>query len=107
MKMITGLLERSYLPGKSNIQSMFWAFVVAFVPMAMEFAHYEQRALERAGRFVLLVAILGGADLGIWAFNRRKARTAVLYYEEQEPVVIQTLGLAGARLSARIGSISD
>jgi hypothetical protein len=92
----------SYLPGKSNIQYMFWAFVVAFVPLAMEFADYEQRALEHAGWFALLVGLLGGADLGIWAFNRRKARTAVLYYEEQEPVVIQTLGLAGARLSAPI-----
>jgi len=38
-------------------------------------------------------------DAGIWAFNRRRAQTAVLYYEEQEPVVIQTLGLAGARLT--------
>ncbi len=92
----------SYLPGKSNIQYMFWAFVVAFVPLAMAFADYEHWALEHAGWFVLLVAMLGGADLGIWAFNRRKARTAVLYYEEQEPVVIQTLGLAGARLMATL-----
>ena len=29
------------------------------------------------------------------AFDRRAARSAVLYYEEQEPVVIMTLGLSG------------
>jgi hypothetical protein len=92
----------SYLPGKSNIQYMFWAFVVVFVPIAMEFADYEQRALGHVWRYALLVAALGGVDWGLWAFNLRKARTAVLYYEELEPVVIQTLGLAGARLGAPI-----
>lgn len=90
----------SYLPGKSNIQYLFWAFVVIFVPLAAAFSHYELRALQGVARFTLLAAGLAAADAAIWSFNRRKARTAILYYEEQEPVVIQTLGLAGARLMA-------
>lgn len=36
----------SYLPGKSNIQYMFWGFVVIFFPIARMFANYEQHALH-------------------------------------------------------------
>ena len=36
----------SYLPGKTNIQYLFWAFVVIFFPVAMSLATEEMRVLE-------------------------------------------------------------
>ncbi|MGD0368107.1 MAG: hypothetical protein ABSA94_11680 [Acidobacteriaceae bacterium] len=92
----------SYLPGKSNIQYMFRAFAVVFMPIAMEFSNYEVRAIRRPGSFAVMLAILTAIALGIWAFNRRRSRSAVLYYEELEPVLITTLGLASGPLRAAI-----
>lgn len=92
----------SYLPGKSNIQYMFWAFAVIFLPIAMEFSNYEVRAIQHPGSFTVMMAILGAIAGGIWAFNRRQAQSAVLYYEELPDVVITTLGLAAGPLRAKI-----
>lgn len=83
----------SYLPGKANVQYRFWAFVVIFFPLAMTFSHYEQDILDRCWPFVRLLAILGAVAVALWAFNRRHARSAVLYYEELPPEVITTLGI--------------
>lgn len=85
----------SYLPGKTNIQYMFWAFAVVFVPIAMGLAHEEMLAFHQSRRFAALAAALASLAVGLWVWNRRTARSAVLYYEEQEPVVIMTLGLSG------------
>ena len=84
----------SYLPGKSNIQYMFWAFAVGFLPIALEIAHAEMWAFAGAVRLAAMLAILGALAFGLWALNRRRARSAVLYYEEQEPATITTLGLS-------------
>jgi hypothetical protein len=92
----------SYLPGKSNIQYMFWAFAVVFLPIAMEFSNYEIRAIRHPGSFAVMLAILAAIALSIWAFNRRQSRSAVLYYEELEPEVITTLGLASGPIRAKI-----
>lgn len=83
----------SYLPGKSNIQFRFWGFVVVFLPIAMQTAKYEAGALRHAGQFALLAAILAMLAAGLRAFNRRAAKSAVLYYEDSEPEVITTLGI--------------
>jgi hypothetical protein len=92
----------SWLPGKSNIQYMFWAFAVVFLPIAMSFANYEQRAIQHPVSCVLMLAILTAASMGIWTFNRQKAKSALLYYEELPPIIIQTLGLNAAPLRAPI-----
>jgi hypothetical protein len=92
----------SYLPGKSNIQYMFWAFGVIFLPIAMEFSNYEVRAIQHPGSFAVMMAILGPIASGIWAFNRRQSKSAVLYYEELPAVVIMTLGLGSGPLRAAI-----
>jgi hypothetical protein len=92
----------SYLPGKSNIQYMFWAFAVIFLPIAMEFSNYEVRTIRHPGSFTVMMAVLGVVAGGIWAFNRRQAQSAVLYYEELPDVVITTLGLAAGPLGAKI-----
>lgn len=92
----------SYLPGKSNIQYMFWAFVVIFLPIAMMFSNYEQRAIRHSGSCALMLTILAAIAGGVWAFNRHQSKSTVLYFEEQPPVIITTLGLASSPLRAAI-----
>jgi putative ABC transport system permease protein len=83
----------SYLPGKSNVQYVFWAYALVFVPLALSFSSYEKSLLDRPLAFTGLVAELLAAALGLWLFNRHQAKSAVLYYEELEPEVITTLGI--------------
>jgi hypothetical protein len=94
----------SYLPGKTNLQYLFWGLTVVFLVVAMQLANEEVKLLGHPVEFAGLVGILAAIGAGLWGLNRRKAREAVLYYEELEPVVIQTLGLAGARLMAPVES---
>ena len=83
----------SHLPGKSNIQFRFWAFVVVFFPIATEFAVYEQKAMGHPGAYAALLAGMAVAAATLWGINRHQSRSAVLYYEEEEPEVITTLRL--------------
>jgi predicted neutral ceramidase superfamily lipid hydrolase len=83
----------SYLPGKSNVQFMFWVFVIVFIRLAMMFSHYEQSVLDHPRAYAALLAILLVTALILWLFNRFRARSAVLYYEESEPEVITTIGI--------------
>lgn len=85
----------SYLPGKSNVQYVFWAFAVGFVPIAMGIANQEVAAFARPPRLIAMIAILTALALALWAFNRSRSKRAVLCYEETEPEVITTLGLSG------------
>jgi len=83
----------SYLPGKSNVQYVFWAFAAGFTPMAMIFSRYEQTVLDNPLSYTALVAILVAAGAELWLFNRQRAKSAVLYYEELESEAITTLGI--------------
>ena len=83
----------SYLPGKSNVQYVFWAYALVFIPLAISFASYEKSVLDRPLIFSVLVAELCVAALGLWLFNRHRAESAVLYYEDEEPEVLTTLGI--------------
>jgi ABC-type multidrug transport system fused ATPase/permease subunit len=94
----------SYLPGKTNLQYLFWGLTVVFLVVAMQLANAEVKLLGHPAEFAALVGILTAIAAALWVFNRRKARQALLYYEELEPVVIQTLGLAGQRLMAPVAS---
>jgi hypothetical protein len=53
------------------------------------------RVLGNLPKFGMMVGILAAMGAGLWAVNRRRARSAVLYYEELEPEVITTLGIGG------------
>jgi len=96
----------SYLPGKSNVQYMFWAFAAGFTPLAMRFSRYEQSVLDDPMSYAALVAILIVAAAELWLFNRRQARSAVLYYEEVEPEAITTLGIGASQPTSRDASAS-
>jgi hypothetical protein len=84
----------SYLPGKSNVQYMFWGFLMIVVPLTVSFAKYEQNALHHPLQYLWLVGILLAVAVGLWAFNRHRAKSAVLSFEEVPPETITTLGLA-------------
>ncbi len=84
----------SYLPGKTNLQYVFWAFVMLFLVVAISLANEEMRVLGHAAKFAMMVGILLVPAAGLWIVNRHRAGSATLYYEELEPPVIQTLGLA-------------
>jgi len=90
----------SYLPGKSNIQYIFWGFLVIFFPIAKMFANYEQRALHLSFQYVSMISALAAVGIELWVFNRHHARSAVLYYEELPPEVITTLGLSSFNSSS-------
>jgi hypothetical protein len=83
----------SYLPGKANIQVVFWGFLIFAFTVAIPFALHEQRALQDLFQFACLVAILAATAAGLWVFNRHRAESAVLYFEELPDEVIMTLGL--------------
>jgi hypothetical protein len=86
----------SYLPGKTNLQYLFWGFIVGFVLVATLLANEETEVMGSVVKFVAMLAVLAGAGMGLWIYNRERAKAALLYYEELEPEVIVTLGIAGA-----------
>ena len=83
----------SYLPGKSNVQFGFWVFLLLFIPLAMLGAHYELRMLGHVWQLFCLLLGLGEIACGLWAWNRHRAKSAVLYFDELPAEEILSLGL--------------
>ncbi len=84
----------SYLPGKTNIQFAFWGFVVVLMILAVSFAPLEMEALGIPFRYAILCLAVAAAAIGLSAFNRHRAQSAVLYFEEFPDPMITTLGLS-------------
>jgi hypothetical protein len=84
----------SYLPGKSNIQLVFWAFFIVCLPLAVWIANVELDALHHPLKFAYLSAVFAAMALGLFGFNRYNARSAVLYFEELPEEIITTLKLS-------------
>jgi hypothetical protein len=89
----------SYLPGKVHVQVMLWVFLFLLLILAMSTAELELPSLNDPTRYMCLMVVLGVGALGLFAFNRHRARSAVLYFEELPPDVITTLGLVAVRPS--------
>jgi hypothetical protein len=83
----------SYLPGKTNIQVIFWGFVFVFFNLGFMLETYELGALTNLPRFFTLMALAAAAAAGLSAYNRIKAKAAMLYFEELPPEIITKLGL--------------
>jgi len=83
----------SYLPGKSNIQFLFWGFFVVLFILIISFAPVELRSFGDPSSYAWLLAALAAVASGLWAFNRHRAESAVLYFEELPDEMITTLGL--------------
>ena len=90
----------AYLPGKVNIQFLFWGLVIVVLPLLGLAASLEQRALGTMGHFASLVMGLGTISLGLWALNLYSARSAVIQFEETPPDVMTTLNLAAGPILA-------
>jgi hypothetical protein len=84
----------SVLPGKLNIQFLFWGFFIFAVIFAYMFADFEIHALHNPSRFGLLLVLLAAIAGCLWGFNRHRARSAILYFEELPPETITPLGIA-------------
>ncbi len=83
----------SYLPGKTNVQVIFWGFVFVLFILGFTLETYELGALTNLPRFFSLMAFAAAAAAGLFAYNRVKASSAVLYFEELPPEIITRLGL--------------
>lgn len=83
----------SYLPGKTNIQVIFWGFVFVFFILGFTLETCELGALPRLPQYLTLMILTVAAAAGLYAFNRVKASSAVLYFEELPPEIITRLGL--------------
>ena len=87
----------SYLPGKTNIQIAFFGSVVVFLMLAISFAPFEVSALGDPVRFLWMMCAFVVLSVCLWLFNRHRARSAVLYFEELPEAPILTLGLGAFR----------
>jgi hypothetical protein len=83
----------SFLPGKTNFQFMLWGFFILFFTVAVPLMLREWNALHDHSDFVCLSSVLIVVASGLWAFNRYRAKSAVLYFEELPEEIITTLGL--------------
>ena len=84
----------SYLPGKSNVQFLFWGFLVLFVPLAMKFVSLEQRAFTHPPALLVIIGSLLALLAALRAFNHHQAKHAAIYFEELPVEVLTTLKLS-------------
>jgi len=83
----------SFLPGKTNIQIVFWGFAFIAGIFGVASAVYEQGALHNASKYTTMCGVLLAGVVALGALNRIRAKSAVLYFEEVPPEVIVRLGL--------------
>ncbi len=83
----------SYMPGKTNIQVVFWGFAFVLLILGVLVSAGEVDALAHPRQYCILAGFSIALAIGLWVFNRIHAESAVLYYEETLPEVITRLGL--------------
>lgn len=84
----------SHLPGKSNLQFAFWTCLVGVMLVALFVLNIEIPALQspvQTGILLLAFAVAAGC---LYVFNRRRAKSAVLYFEELPTELITQLGVS-------------
>jgi hypothetical protein len=83
----------SYLPGKTNIQAVFWGFAFVLLALGPIIASFVLGTLGNPRHYALMLFGTACVIAILWAVNRLHAQTAVLYFEEQPPEIITRLGL--------------
>ena len=83
----------SYLPGKVHLQVVFWCFLLLMFVFSLVAAEIELPSLASPTRSLLLILLVAAAASVLLVFNRHRAKSAVLYFEELAPQVITSLGL--------------
>ncbi|HEX4321073.1 MAG TPA: hypothetical protein VHZ52_09225 [Acidobacteriaceae bacterium] len=59
----------SYMPGKGNLQFVFWAFALIFLPLINAAARFELRILDRPVGLCTTLALLAAVLAGIRRYN--------------------------------------
>lgn len=83
----------SYLPGKTNVQVVFWGFAFVLLMLGIMLGGYELDSLSHPSEYLRLVSVFVAVIFAVWVVNRIHARSAVLYFEELPPELITRLGL--------------
>jgi hypothetical protein len=83
----------SLLPGNTNVQFVFWRTLAGLALLSLFVTSIEIPALHNRSLYVTLVAVMSVAAVVLSIYNRRRARSAVLYYEELPDEVITSLKL--------------
>lgn len=84
----------SYLPGKSNIQLVFWGFVIVLLVLIIPALELELSALHDPNKFGFMLSMLVGLAVTLYVFNHERAKSAVIYFEELPDEPITTLKLS-------------
>lgn len=83
----------SYMPGKANVQVIFWGAVFVWIILAVLAGTYELHALQNPSKFAIFAGTLIAMFLALGTWNRIRARSAVLYFEDFAPEVVTRLNL--------------
>jgi hypothetical protein len=83
----------SYLPGKANVQYVFWGFLLVFLFLALLVPALERPALADPFRLLLTAGAYGGIAALLRLWNRARERETELYFEERPEQPILTLNL--------------
>lgn len=83
----------SFLPGKTNVQVIFWGFGFIVSIFSIWSAMYDQSGLHDISKYLNMAGVLLGGTIALGILNRVRARNAVLYFEEKPEEVIARLGL--------------
>jgi hypothetical protein len=83
----------SFLPGKANMQFVFWGAVVGAMLTILFAMSCEQPALAGPAGFAVLAALAIAAVIALRLWNRAREREAELYFEEKPEAPLITLGL--------------
>ena len=84
----------SFLPGKANLQYVFWGSVVGAMLILLFAISCELPALASAVRFAVLAVLTAAAVVALRLWNRARECEAELYFEEKPEAPLITLGLA-------------
>ena len=83
----------SFLPGKANVQTVFWGAVVIWIMLSLLAGAFEMSALLHLSEFLTTAGSLVAIIAAVGIYNRVRARSAVLYFEEVDPEIMTRLNL--------------
>ena len=83
----------SFMPGKANVQAVFWGAVVIWIMLTLLAGTLEMSALQHFSKFLITAGILIALIAAVGAYNRIRARSAVLYFEDAAPEIVTKLNL--------------
>ena len=83
----------SFMPGKANVQAVFWGAVVIWIMLTLLAGTVEISALQHLSKFFATAGLLLFVVAAVGIYNRIRARSAELYFEDVAPEIVTTLNL--------------